>query len=94
MPGSWTGGSGANPPPRGKVPAHVTLYHRRARSPREWAGRELTVALFTRMPRGGHRAVLEVPKLVAKDLALLRAGLDRSPPAGAARGSRRTMSRQ
>jgi microsomal epoxide hydrolase len=59
---------GARPPPRSKVPAALTVYPRGAQFPREWAERELTVVRYTRMPRGGHFAALEVPELFAKDL--------------------------
>jgi pimeloyl-ACP methyl ester carboxylesterase len=63
---NWS--AGAKPRPRSTVPAHLAVYPRGAQFPREWAERELTVARYTRMPKGGHFAALEVPELFAKDL--------------------------
>ncbi|MBA3320054.1 MAG: hypothetical protein H0T45_01230 [Pyrinomonadaceae bacterium] len=37
-------------------------------APREWTERFFNIAGWTQMPRGGHFAALEEPKLLAEDI--------------------------
>lgn len=46
---------------RSGVPAALTVFPREAPTPREWAERAFAIKRYTRMPRGGHFAALEVP---------------------------------
>jgi len=50
------------------VPASIALFPREAQFPKEWAERSVNVQRFTKMPKGGHFAALEVPEEFAKDL--------------------------
>ncbi|MGY4719774.1 epoxide hydrolase family protein [Naumannella huperziae] len=55
------GGWGAPPPAAPTVPAGVAVFPREGQSPREWCERQLNLVRYTKMPRGGHFAALEVP---------------------------------
>lgn len=48
-------------PARVEVPTGFAIFPREAQSPREWCERQATVVRYTKMPRGGHFAALEVP---------------------------------
>jgi len=50
------------------VPASIALFPREAQFPKEWAERSVNVQRFTKMPKGGHFAALEVPEEYAKDV--------------------------
>jgi pimeloyl-ACP methyl ester carboxylesterase len=57
----WTGSS--------KVPAAFALFPKDiSHPPREWADRFFNVRRWTEMPRGGHFAAMEEPKLLAEDI--------------------------
>lgn len=66
-------------PPTGgrvRVPTAVAVFpHDLVQPPRSWAERGYNVVRFTRMPRGGHFAALEVPDLLAADLRSFAADL-------------------
>lgn len=52
-----------------KVPAAFALFPKDiSQPPREWAQRFFNVQRWTEMPRGGHFAAMEEPKLLAEDL--------------------------
>jgi pimeloyl-ACP methyl ester carboxylesterase len=52
-----------------KVPAAFALFPKDiSHPPREWAERFFKVSRWTEMPRGGHFAAMEEPKLLAEDL--------------------------
>jgi pimeloyl-ACP methyl ester carboxylesterase len=56
--------------PRVDVPIAVALFPADlARPPREWAERTHHVVRYTRLERGGHFAAVEVPDLLADDIA-------------------------
>jgi pimeloyl-ACP methyl ester carboxylesterase len=61
-------GQGGNPTPRSEAAAGIALFPREAQFPREWAERSVNVQRFTKMPKGGHFAALEVPDLFVQDL--------------------------
>lgn len=65
---TYANGGGSKPLKPSKVPTAVALFPREAQFPREWAARSLNVQRFTRMPKGGHFAALEVPELYVKDI--------------------------
>lgn len=57
----WTGSS--------QVPAAFAIFPKDiSQPPREWASRFFNVQRWTEMPRGGHFAAMEEPKLLAEDL--------------------------
>jgi pimeloyl-ACP methyl ester carboxylesterase len=57
------------PGTRIQTPAAVALFPGElARPPRHWAERVLNVKRWTPMPRGGHFAAMEEPKLLAEDI--------------------------
>ena len=62
----------ANPPgttEKSSVPAAITRFPQDILpAPREWAERWFNVQRWTAMPRGGHFAALEEPKLLAEDI--------------------------
>jgi pimeloyl-ACP methyl ester carboxylesterase len=52
-----------------KVPVGVAMFPQElARSPRSWAEGRLNIRQWTEMPRGGHFAALEQPKLLLEDV--------------------------
>lgn len=55
-------------PARVEVPTGFAIFPREAQSPREWCERQADVVRFTKMPRGGHFAALEVPDDYASEL--------------------------
>lgn len=63
------------PPARVEVPTGFAIFPREARSPREWCERQARVVRYTRMPRGGHFAALEVPQDYADELMAFSSGL-------------------
>lgn len=60
---------------RSQAPAAIALFPRDAPIPRDWAERSVNVQRFTKMPRGGHFAALEVPDLFARDVEEFFLGL-------------------
>ena len=50
------------------MPVAITMFPGELQIPREWAERDLTVKRFTKMPKGGHFAAIEVPKVYAEDV--------------------------
>ncbi|MBI1768213.1 MAG: epoxide hydrolase [Bacteroidetes bacterium] len=54
---------GPKPEQRVEVPTGVACFPAEAPVPREWADRKANVKRFTKMPKGGHFAALEVPEL-------------------------------
>lgn len=62
-------------PARVEVPTGVAVFPREAPSPRKWCERQAEVVRFTRMPRGGHFAALEVPDDVLAELRAFLAQL-------------------
>lgn len=63
------------PPVRVEVPTGFAIFPREAQSPREWCERQARVVRYTRMPRGGHFAALEVPADFAAELVAFAADL-------------------
>ena len=60
----YTGGR-----PTGKTPVGVALFPREINViPRKWAEAQFQLVHWTEMPRGGHFAALEEPKLLAEDV--------------------------
>jgi pimeloyl-ACP methyl ester carboxylesterase len=51
-----------------RVPAALTVFAREAPTPREWAERSFAIKRYTRVPRGGHFAALEVPDDYVREL--------------------------
>jgi len=52
-----------------RVPSAMAVFPKEiSRPPREWAERSYNVQRWTVMPRGGHFAALEEPKLLAEDI--------------------------
>ena len=49
-------------------PAGIALFPREAQFPKEWAERSVTVTSYKKMPKGGHFAALEEPKIFADEL--------------------------
>lgn len=60
---------------RVEVPTGVAIFPREAPSPREWCERQADVVRYTRMPRGGHFAALEVPHDLTAELRAFVADL-------------------
>ena len=54
---------GPKPAQKVEVPSAVALFPAEAPIPREWAERMVNLKRFTKMPRGGHFAAMEEPKL-------------------------------
>jgi pimeloyl-ACP methyl ester carboxylesterase len=51
------------------VPSAMAVFPKEiSRPPREWGERSFNVQRWTEMPRGGHFAALEEPKLLAEDI--------------------------
>lgn len=69
-------GAWGETPARVEVPTGVAIFPREAPSPREWCERQAAVVRYTRMPRGGHFAALEVPEDYRAELTAFVAGLD------------------
>ena len=55
-------------PKRSGAPAGIALFPREAQFPQAWAERSVNVQRFTKMPKGGHFAALEVPDLFVQEL--------------------------
>lgn len=55
-------------PKKSEVPVAIALFPGELQIPREWAERDLTIKRFTKMPKGGHFAPMEVPELYAEDV--------------------------
>jgi pimeloyl-ACP methyl ester carboxylesterase len=53
---------------RSRVPAALTVFQREAPTPREWAERAFAIRRYTRVPRGGHFAALEIPDDYVREL--------------------------
>jgi epoxide hydrolase len=52
-----------------RIPTAFALFPKDlGRPPREWAERFFDVQRWTAMPRGGHFAAMEEPRLLAEDL--------------------------
>jgi pimeloyl-ACP methyl ester carboxylesterase len=69
----WQGEPQMGPDDRVHVPTAIasftSMYVPEGEIPLEWAGRLYDVRRWTRMPRGGHFAAAEEPRLVAADVA-------------------------
>lgn len=64
------------------VPTAVAVFHQfidDGTPPREWAQRLYNVVRWTTMPRGGHFAAVEVPELLAQDIATFFSPLGPGP---------------
>lgn len=55
-------------PKKSQVPAALAMFPGELQIPRQWAERDLNLKRFTKMPKGGHFAAIEEPKLYAKEL--------------------------
>ena len=53
---------------RVETPTGIALFPAEAQFPKEWAERSVNVQQFTKMPKGGHFAALEVPELWVKEI--------------------------
>jgi len=62
------GPQGPKPVVRVEVPTGVAAFPGEAPLPKEWAERMVNVKRFTKMPKGGHFAALEEPKLWVGEL--------------------------
>ena len=51
-----------------ETPTGIALFPAEAQFPKEWAERSVNVQQFTKMPKGGHFAALEVPELWVKEI--------------------------
>lgn len=51
------------------IPTGVAIFPAEAPTPEEWANRKANVRRFTKMPRGGHFAALEQPKLWTNEIS-------------------------
>ncbi len=57
-------------PQKSEVPAAIALFPGDSQFPREWAERQgLNVQRFTKLPKGGHFAALDVPDVFAKEIS-------------------------
>lgn len=52
-----------------KAPTGVAIFPAEAPTPEEWANRMANVRRFTKMPKGGHFAALEVPELWVREIS-------------------------
>lgn len=59
---------GPKPSVKVAVPTAVACFPGDAPSPEEWAARQVNLKRFTKFPKGGHFAPLEVPDLYVNDL--------------------------
>ncbi|MBS0031068.1 epoxide hydrolase family protein [Chitinophaga sp. 22321] len=62
------GEHGPKPVPRTEVPTAVSIFPADSNTPEEWAARRVNLKRFTKLPKGGRFAALEVPELYAKEL--------------------------
>jgi pimeloyl-ACP methyl ester carboxylesterase len=65
---SYATPQGPQAPVRVEVPTGVAVFPGEAPLPKEWAERMVNVKRFTKMPKGGHFAALEEPKLWVGEL--------------------------
>lgn len=72
---AW-GNRGEQPDPK-SVPTAFALFPREAPTPRDWVARQANLVRYTEMPRGGHFAALEEPKLFVEDLRAFVSSLPR-----------------
>jgi len=78
---TYGGGWNAQPvmPQKSDVPTAVALFPGDSQFPREWAERQgLNVKRFSKLPKGGHFAALDVPELFVKDVSEAFAELTRA----------------